>query len=58
MKQDPSIQDITNSAYFDSFLSDNCSGSELEIHSASCLHNWSIEVHDINKQGMPLNIQL
>jgi hypothetical protein len=61
MKQDVKIQDITNSAYFDSLLNDDCSGSELEIHSASSLHNLSIEVHDINKQSvlhMQLNIPL
>jgi hypothetical protein len=52
MKQDANIQDITDSAYFDSLLNDDCSGSELEIYSASSLHNWSIEVHDINKQSV------
>ena len=52
MKQDANIQDITDSAYFDSLLNDDCSGSELEIHSAPSLHNRSIEVHDINKQSV------
>jgi hypothetical protein len=52
MKQDANIQDITDSAYFDLLLNDDCSGSELEIYSASSLHNWSIEVHDINKQSV------
>jgi hypothetical protein len=52
MKQDAIIQDITDSAYFDSLLNDDCSDSELEIYSASSLHNWSIKVHDINKQSV------
>ena len=41
---------ILDSAYFDSLLNDDCIGSELEMYSASSLHNWSIEVHDIKKQ--------
>jgi hypothetical protein len=51
MKQDASIQDITDSTYFDSLLNDDCSGSELEIYSASSWHNWRMEVHDIKKQS-------
>jgi hypothetical protein len=53
IKQDAIFQSITDSAYFDSLLNyDDCSGSKLEIHSASSLRNWSIEVHDINKQSV------
>jgi hypothetical protein len=52
MKHDANIQDINDSVYFDSLINDDCSGSELEIHSASSLHNWSIEVHDIHKQSV------
>jgi hypothetical protein len=52
MKQDANIQDITDSSYFYSLLNDDCGCSELEIHLASSLHIWSIEVHDINKQSV------
>jgi hypothetical protein len=52
IKQDANMQYITDSLYFDSLLNDDCSGSEFVIHSASSLHYWSIEVHDINKPSV------
>jgi hypothetical protein len=35
-------RDLNESKYVDLLLNENCSGSELDIHSASVLHTWNI----------------